>query len=254
MRCWTRSLQQKVKSEENRVLIKNELIKLRNYRSKEVFDEELNQFLGLLGTLKEIDFLNYFMCYYVCIVSEWSYAYRHIEAPNTNMVVESAWKVFKYSYLGGRLAYSINDVCLHLLDYCKDTGIKHRTKIARGRGGKRARQTFENHRKVTDMMADYILAETDDGNFLVVSQTKKTAYQLIANSDSDPQCGEVCKDCSSCKHEHSCSCSRYTYQKEFCKHLHYLYYMIKDGVKLNCSSPLRRRAHPDRAAKKQKRN
>lgn len=63
----------------------------------------------------------------------WAYCYRAGMGINTNMKVEAFHRVFKYSYLKGKVNKRVDNCLMNLLKYVRDKYFERMIKLTKGK-------------------------------------------------------------------------------------------------------------------------
>uniref|UniRef100_A0A146M4Q8 Uncharacterized protein n=1 Tax=Lygus hesperus TaxID=30085 RepID=A0A146M4Q8_LYGHE len=162
------------------------------------------------------DFLRYFSCTYGNNVRAWAFCYRKSLGIDSNMLLESMAKVYKYIYLAGKEVYRLDKGIIALLRYVRDKLNGQSDAQTRGKLTPRIIAIRERHDNSLDMDPTIIPSEN---SWLISSESHAGMYEVTKTGNLCNNCEDRCDDCGTCLHEYRCTCVD-SMKSNFCKHIH----------------------------------
>lgn len=217
-------------------MLENEVLKQVDYQS---FEEALNKFLECSDEDMQA-FLEYFIKNYLETIPSWAYCFRLDAQINTNLSIETFYRVFRYVNTKDSLKLMSIEEALYSLT--KHMEYKKRcrkvTSMKRFKNSKKISTIRKNHKNALNANVDEkSITVTEDGwlipSFNDVSDGLCEMFLVRKNETSScVDCKLVCPSCNICIHNYSCSCLDYSIRFTMCEHIHYLCNALKTQVEI----------------------
>ena len=235
-KAWKEQLKEKVKDLEIYANIYKQLRTLLEQTNIDIFNQYLTSFTKML-TRSHVTkrFGDYFLEHWILKKETWAYCYRVGLGINTNMFCESFHKVFKYSYLKGKVNKRVDRCLVNLLKFNRDKTFERVIKLTKGKCTQKIKAINERHQASLKMSFNSVTEndENDGGkSWFVRSEDGKQVYSVDQRDDcTETQCKLRCSECDICYHFYVCTCPDFLIYSSVCKHIHLLhrYRLINDN-------------------------
>ena len=192
--------------------------------------EETNteEFEGLLKkTVEQLQATNatknfaiYFTQFYACRKEQWAACYRKKSGINTNMYVESFFRLLKYIYMRGRSNKRVDKLIYVLMKVARDKAFDRLCKLEKGKVSGRLALITKRHLESTKLTTS-IVAQGSSSKWTVVSSDGLHEYTVFRDAQQCPiNCHLRCNSCNICVHSYSCNCMDALVNHTICKHIH----------------------------------
>ena len=235
-RAWRKALT-KIKDKQVQVTVYHTLRVLLEEREQSTFQQLLqNTILQWAQDPLMLDFSNYFTTYYSPRSEQWAVCYRKGSCINTNMYAEAFHRVLKHIYLGGIVNKRIDNCVNMLMRFARDKIFDRLQKIEKGKSTTRLQLIAGRHKSSLDLPLQLVCAEADGKCWNVKSSSTSDVYTVRQKYEKCPYtCLLICRQCSVCVHQYSCTCLDSITRSTICKHVHLVMRFLSGG-KINFPS------------------
>lgn len=227
-KAWKENLRKRIRDFEVEVEVYKQLRTVLEQTDEKMFDHFLEILEDRLANSKITeDFAEYFTMY-SRNKERWGYYARAGLGINTNMFCEAFHRVFKYTYLKGKVNKRVDRCLVNLLKFNRDKTFERLRKITKGKRTGKLKQIDDRHDTSTKMALSKITAK-DDGCWEVESEDGKRKYLVsrVSEECEEANCQLRCAQCSVCTHQFSCTCIDHMLYSTICKHVHLLSRFMK---------------------------
>ncbi|XP_064474248.1 uncharacterized protein LOC135388560 [Ornithodoros turicata] len=222
---WNQNLMTKIKDTQLRKNVHDFLHTLMRVSEEDEFKSLLQDFLRHIDANSSlVEFSKYFKTHYAEMPNTWAMCYRLHTGLTTNNYLEGMHSQLKNHYFGDKHNQRLDKLLSFLLDMTKKILRDRMIGIHKGKNTKRHTVIFQSHQRSLSIQSEDIKEESDSWK---VTSHDKTQVYTVCRREPCYGCMLVCKDCSTCAHDFSCTCPDYTLRAHMCKHIHAIAYREK---------------------------